>query len=315
VTDRPALLPDDDDDEGYLTSAPPGDRSFKLKVSIGGVAVGEHKFDKELVTIGRDPSNDLPLDNPLVSRTHAVICRSEGLLAIVDKESENQTYVNGKVAEEIVLLNDGDEILVGKFEIKLETAMKSVLPEVAGAAAVEKIEKLGGATLKMSAKTGNRLVRERGRAKGYVVLPASDARRRETRAFVAEHWQAGRDPDCDLKLGRRGARKSVLITRGYDAYHVVNATGRPKDVLLNGHPLVGSHRLADGDSMRVGREVILFSLESEEAEAAPATGKDAPAKEPGAGAKNALERAKEALASAKNENAVGGTAAVGDKLT
>lgn len=49
------------------------------------------------INIGRDPSNDLALDHPMVSRRHARITARDGKHFIEDLGSANGTYVNGKM--------------------------------------------------------------------------------------------------------------------------------------------------------------------------------------------------------------------------
>ena len=67
--------------------------------------------------IGRADSCDLVLDNPLVSRSHAVFEAVGGTMAIRDLHSHNGTYVNGE-RKESVALNNGDEIKLGSYQIR-----------------------------------------------------------------------------------------------------------------------------------------------------------------------------------------------------
>jgi pSer/pThr/pTyr-binding forkhead associated (FHA) protein len=52
-------------------------------------------LDKDRITIGRDPSNDVVIDHPVVSKKHAEIIRQEGKVFLVDLGSTNGTFVNG----------------------------------------------------------------------------------------------------------------------------------------------------------------------------------------------------------------------------
>src|SRR5439155_1286905 len=59
--------------------------------------------------IGRDPQNDVVLDDRRVSRKHAEIRLRLGRYTLYDLQSTNGTYVNGRrVAEKV--LDDGDKI-------------------------------------------------------------------------------------------------------------------------------------------------------------------------------------------------------------
>lgn len=65
------------------------------------------------VTLGRDPTNAVPVVDPSVSRKHCLIRRSEdGRFQIKDLDSRNGTVVNGMPAKE-QWLRHGDEVAVG----------------------------------------------------------------------------------------------------------------------------------------------------------------------------------------------------------
>jgi len=82
---------------------------------LNGVAEGKKAFLTEDITelsIGRDPMNDFPIEEYIVSRDHAKIVRKWGGIIIQDLESKNGVYVNSKkVTEEF--LHDGDRIALG----------------------------------------------------------------------------------------------------------------------------------------------------------------------------------------------------------
>ena len=65
------------------------------------------------VTLGRDPTNGLPIVDPSVSRKHCLLRREEdGRFQVRDLESRNGTVVNGVAVKE-QWLHHGDEIAVG----------------------------------------------------------------------------------------------------------------------------------------------------------------------------------------------------------
>ena len=73
------------------------------------------------VLIGRDPQNDLVLDDRRVSRKHAEIRLRLGRYTLYDQQSTNGTYVNGRrVAEKV--LEDGDKLSLGGLEIVFRSA-------------------------------------------------------------------------------------------------------------------------------------------------------------------------------------------------
>ncbi len=64
------------------------------------------------VSIGRDPSNEISLLDPLVSRKHCVIRKDGETFRLQDLESRNNTFVSGVPVRERVLAH-GDEIRIG----------------------------------------------------------------------------------------------------------------------------------------------------------------------------------------------------------
>src|SRR5206468_12801287 len=69
------------------------------------------------VLIGRDPQNDLVLDDRRVSRKHAEIRLRLGRYTLYDLQSTNGTYVNGRRVAEVVLA-DGDRLSIGGVELQ-----------------------------------------------------------------------------------------------------------------------------------------------------------------------------------------------------
>lgn len=75
------------------------------------------KMNLSSLTIGRDESNDIVIHSPLVSGKHARIhLNNYGRLNIVDLNSTNGTYLNGKFIHESII-NPGDVIKICEFKI------------------------------------------------------------------------------------------------------------------------------------------------------------------------------------------------------
>lgn len=68
------------------------------------------------LTIGRKSSNDIQIDNPLVSNEHAVIVSAKKYSYVADLGSTNGTQVNGNAIAKH-LLHDNDVIAIGDCHI------------------------------------------------------------------------------------------------------------------------------------------------------------------------------------------------------
>ncbi len=73
-------------------------------------------FDGERLRIGRDPSNDVVLGDPNVSRFHAEVVRSNGAMELRDLGSRNGTRLDGQLTRRAAL-GSGSQIGVGPFQL------------------------------------------------------------------------------------------------------------------------------------------------------------------------------------------------------
>lgn len=90
-------------------------------VGVAGPALNrQFLLDRPEITIGRDPSNDIPLmDDPTVSRRHCKISIQGEAIYLQDEGSSNGTFVNGARITS-TLLKSGDEIVIGQSRFRLE---------------------------------------------------------------------------------------------------------------------------------------------------------------------------------------------------
>lgn len=71
---------------------------------------------EEITHIGRSVSADLILDDPTVSRRHAMVIVQDERTITLDDRSLNGVYVNGERVERC-RLSSGDEIVIGRFKL------------------------------------------------------------------------------------------------------------------------------------------------------------------------------------------------------
>ena len=95
----------------------------KLVISLDGNSLGEFSLNKERTTIGRRPSNDIHIDNLVVSGDHAVIVTIAGDSFLEDLNSTNGTLVNRKPSKKHVLQHD-DVIEFGKYQLRYENLVQ-----------------------------------------------------------------------------------------------------------------------------------------------------------------------------------------------
>src|SRR5438874_10684120 len=79
------------------------------------------EFDKDEVTVGRVPGNDIVLPKGNVSKRHSQVFRREGRFFVADLKSTNGTYLNGRRITTPSVIRPGDKIYVGDFVVIVDT--------------------------------------------------------------------------------------------------------------------------------------------------------------------------------------------------
>jgi pSer/pThr/pTyr-binding forkhead associated (FHA) protein len=88
----------------------------ELILTLKGRKMKRVKIDKTVLTVGRDPDNDVVIDNPGISRRHATIRFDNDGFVVQDEGSMNGILLNETPVQQERLVH-GDRIGVGKFVI------------------------------------------------------------------------------------------------------------------------------------------------------------------------------------------------------
>jgi hypothetical protein len=97
-------------------------RSARPRAPQGAIVAREGSVRREVpltaepISVGRDPRNDIVLDDRRVSRRHAEVRLRLGRYTLYDLQSTNGTFVNGRRIAEMVL-SDDDRISIGGAEL------------------------------------------------------------------------------------------------------------------------------------------------------------------------------------------------------
>lgn len=105
----------------------------------------EIRWEQSVLTIGRDPTNNLVIDDKRISRRHARFERDEAGFYIHDLESTNGTYLNQQRISGAQLLRNNDEVWVGDRVIIFrdpEATMKGTPPPIVRQRLLEPEEEL-----------------------------------------------------------------------------------------------------------------------------------------------------------------------------
>jgi uncharacterized RDD family membrane protein YckC len=107
----------------------------KLVINPTSATKKEIPIVTRVISIGRDPSNDLVLSDSMVSRRHAILEHRDNQYILRDNNSSNGTMVNGDRVDMEKPLRDGDLVAIGSSRLlfQLDETAEASVP--AGAAA------------------------------------------------------------------------------------------------------------------------------------------------------------------------------------
>lgn len=91
-----------------------GNDSFRLVVRRGPQPNQSFELNKDIITLGRDITNDIVINDPEVSRHHLRLTRGAGGFTIEDLGSTNGTFINGQRLSGARPLNNGDMVGLGE---------------------------------------------------------------------------------------------------------------------------------------------------------------------------------------------------------
>jgi hypothetical protein len=119
ATTAEIVLPDTAGPPGWLPEAREMHRAggYALAMRDDGGEVRLFPIERGWTRIGRSPTADLRIDDPSVSRRHALVVAEPGkTLRVLDDRSLNGISVNGETVE-WGPLRDGDRLTVGRFTL------------------------------------------------------------------------------------------------------------------------------------------------------------------------------------------------------
>jgi uncharacterized RDD family membrane protein YckC len=108
----------------------------KLVINPTSATKKEIPIVTRVISIGRDPSNDLVLSDSMVSRRHAILEHRENQYILRDNNSSNGTMVNGDRVDSEKPLRDGDLVAIGSSRLlfQLDETAEASIPAAAAAA-------------------------------------------------------------------------------------------------------------------------------------------------------------------------------------
>ena len=241
----------------------------KLILSFEGTVLATVVVNKDRITIGRKPENDIQVDNLAVSGHHAAVLRVGHDVVLEDLNSTNGTLVNGQLVQKHVLKNF-DVIELGKHKLKyvaepqasaagMEKTMvmrRPVLPQAPPPAAPAAAHPATPTPAHAAAPA-----QPAASSPAPAPAPAVPATPQRTAALqVLSGTAAGRVLELTKNLTKLGSAGQVaVITRRPTGFFLTHVEG-PHFPTVNGHSIgAQAHELQDQDTIDlVGTKMSFF---------------------------------------------------------
>ncbi|MEM8843713.1 MAG: FHA domain-containing protein [Pseudomonadota bacterium] len=255
-----------------------------LVVTNEDTLVGEFPIDKERITIGRKPDNDVCINNLAISGYHTQIITVLNSSFLEDLDSTNGTFVNSNVVKKHAL-EDGDLIKIGTHQIQFINGQDSTpakIPSDVLESTIVLSPETNPQLNQVSVKKSNSEEQER-----VPSIPSRPAPIIDTREKVADQIPSG-TAKVEERLGKlqvlNGKNaglvlelKKLLTTFGSPKIAIAGVTKRPNGyflvhvqgtdeypTMLNGEVLTNkANQLEDNDIIEVANIKLEFYTELE----------------------------------------------------
>jgi pilus assembly protein CpaF len=177
-------------------------------------------FEGDQFSVGREDDNELLLDRANVSKHHLRFRRVQGAVEVIDLESTNGTYVNGRKVTKPRKVRRSDRIYVGDFIIMLEGDDPAIAPrERAELAMPGKDGKPRRTAVALPPEEG-----ERGEA-----LPGSEAEDDTVFTSARRVGAAGVESAYLDKIASRVIQTALVNIRGLDPLYAAKVSDTDRD--------------------------------------------------------------------------------------
>ena len=231
----------------------------KVVVKFKEAVQNEILLEKEIVTIGRNPGNDICIDNLAVSSFHAKIIKEGNKYIIEDLKSTNGTFLNKKKIVKAAL-NDNDTIIIGKHTLTFLVPGEDDADKT-----VEMRKSRMDKTMVLDTKAHKEMLEAARAARssgenigGFTVIDGpTDKPEYE---LTDKLTTIGKINSAGIRLkGIFAPKVAAYVNRTAEGYFVSPSSAGKKPT-LNGKNIEGKSELKDGDILEIGKVRLQFFL-------------------------------------------------------
>ena len=208
----------------------------EVVVELGGKEILRVPLKGPTMVIGRDPQCDLHLDNRALYRRHAQVEKRGAALWVRDLGSKNGTFVNGARVAEAQVLNGGDHIELGRYQVRIDG------------------------------------VEEARQDTPVLTLTGPEGRHRF--AMVGDEIIIGRAPSCDIAIGHKSISRRHLRIGVEGDHFVAEDLGSQNGSRINNKRINGPTAFHIGDKVQMSDFVVEVGfLEASPTQTGPSSAK------------------------------------------
>ena len=208
-------------------------------------------------SIGRNPNNNIVIDNTAVSSEHAVITSDGSKFTIKDLGSKNGIFVNKKLVKTCKLFN-GDIITIGKHEIVFEEVGTYKYDEVAKPLVESQLMFSTDGTTCLKTKKHQEMLSDISDKKskaGFTFLKGGQG----YVSINSKTFKIGKCKSSDIIVkGLMVGDTAALITSIGNNYYLTYQKGITKPE-VNGNMIKGSVKLKNADIIKIGAIELKFN--------------------------------------------------------
>lgn len=231
--------------------------STYLVLTLGRDIVRELRSERPMINIGREATQDLPIENGAISRQHCRVCYEGGRYWLRDLGSENGVELNGRRVQSAEL-RPGDQVGLGKYTIFFEPSAETLaLLEYPARPTVARSEDEEGETAHLRHREREQVRRERE------ARQAPHLRRLDERGRALERYPLDREvvlgssPNAAVPVEGWFVRPEQALIDTVEGAFQLRALGGLRRVYVNG-ARVAKRRLRNHDRIKVGISEFRF---------------------------------------------------------
>jgi pSer/pThr/pTyr-binding forkhead associated (FHA) protein len=199
------------------------------------------------LTIGRSSQNGLMINDLAASRFHCKFLPEGQELTVIDLDSTNGTFINGKRLTGNQVVKNGDQVRIGEIVFKIEIFLST--PQKETQAAEPEELSLESTYVVLAEADFPWLVVSSGVGKG-TIIPLTKKQMQIGRASRNKQW------DIDL-VDRAVSRPHAELVQDRDQW-VLKDLGSANGTALNGKRVTDPQVLQDGDVIGFGETMLIF---------------------------------------------------------